>query len=335
MPRVNDELLSVERRSDLTPAEFFASYCGKRPVVMAGLISQWPAVSAWQPEYWQSHWGALPVRVKHGDVRRSTYVEMTFGEYVTSLREDGATKPSRDSYLHNYALLHRIPELLRYVQPFPADFLPAWYENDWWRPMQFFFGPRDSVTPLHFDGYGTHGFLFQVTGRKRILLVDAKDRSKCYMTKFFWSPVDAENPDLRAYPRFADVVITECVTRPGDLVYWPPWTLHQVRNLEIASSFSLEWHDRSSVVKALLLTDRKAPSRMLRLNVAHALGLWLHVPKRFLYPIDRFYFDSAKNAGILRGRIRPMKYSPSELSDEEKYFFDLGVTHRSRSPFRD
>jgi ribosomal protein L16 Arg81 hydroxylase len=286
------ELAPIERRADLSAEEFFRSYVGKRPVVLAGLVANWPAVTSWTPEYWISKWGRSPVKVKRGNVADSDYVEMSMGDYVQAIHATQA--PSPDIYLHNFPLLHTYARLLRDVQPFPTRYLPNWYRDDWWRPMQFFYGPTDSRTPLHFDGYGTHGFLFQVTGSKRIIFIDPRDRSRCAMTKFFWSVIDAENPDLAAYPDFASVARRECVTRPGDLVYWPPWTLHQVRNLEPSSSFSLEWHDRRSVARSLAVIDNQHPMRMLRLNVAHALGLWCKIPKRLTYPAYRFYFDSPR-----------------------------------------
>jgi hypothetical protein len=163
--------------------------------------------------------------------------------------------------------------------------------RDWWRPMQFFYGPADSGTSLHFDSFGTHGYLFQITGRKQIIFIDQRDRARCHMTRFFWSAVDAEAPDLARWPDFAGVQRWRWISRPGDLVYWPPWTLHQVRNLEAASSFSLEWHDRTSVVKSFMRLHNPTASRMLRPNLPHLAGLWLGIPPRLLYPFYRFYFD--------------------------------------------
>jgi hypothetical protein len=55
------------------------------------------------------------------------------------------------------------------------------------------------------------------------------------------SRVDAEEPDLTRYPRFARARPLRCVVEPGELLYIPRFWWHQVRSLDFSISVNFWW----------------------------------------------------------------------------------------------
>ncbi|KAJ1871472.1 Lysine-specific demethylase 8 [Coemansia sp. RSA 486] len=103
------------------------------------------------------------------------------------------------------------------------------------------FGPKGTVSPLHYDK--SDNLFVQVVGCKyfRFYSPDESDRVYAYPQESMLdntSQVDVSNPDLGRYPLFEKAQYTECVVRPGDMLYIPPKWWHYVRSLSISASIS-------------------------------------------------------------------------------------------------
>ncbi|MEU5849329.1 cupin-like domain-containing protein [Saccharopolyspora shandongensis] len=286
----------VDVRPQLSPAEFYAEYANKKPVLMKGAIADFPAASRWSVEHLAELAPDLEVRLKTGLVsegrtataRLADYCQaVTEWEQKTPAEQDAAQPPA---YLHDIPLLSLIPELRRDLQPFPAEFLPEFFRDEWWAFTQFFVGPSRALTPLHFDTLLTHNLFFQIHGSKRWVLIDAADRDLCYTYNWRWSPVDPDAPDFERFPRFRGARIRTCVVEAGDLFYMPPGTLHKVTSLTASVSFNIDWHDRLSSRRGLTAVRHGMPLQNLRYNLLFALGLWARIPHRVLMPALKSYF---------------------------------------------
>uniref|UniRef100_A0A131YSE0 Lysine-specific demethylase 8 n=1 Tax=Rhipicephalus appendiculatus TaxID=34631 RepID=A0A131YSE0_RHIAP len=55
------------------------------------------------------------------------------------------------------------------------------------------------------------------------------------------SQVDVENPDHEKFPLFKTAQYTECVLRPGEMLFIPPKCWHFVRSLSPSLSVSFWW----------------------------------------------------------------------------------------------
>jgi hypothetical protein len=183
-----------------------------------------------------------------------------------------------------------IPALKNELEPFPVDLFPRFFRDQWWTFTQFFVGPSQSQTPLHFDTLLTHNLFFQVYGSKRFVMVDAADREHCYPHNWRWSPVDPDDPDLERFPRFRNARVLSCVVEAGDLLYMPPGTLHKVTSLAPSISFNVDWHDRRSALNGLLAVRDHMPAQNLRYNLLFALGVLAGVPRKVLMPGLRSYY---------------------------------------------
>jgi Cupin-like domain len=286
----------VDIRPRLSTAEFYADYVNKKPVLMKGALAELPATKRWSLEHFQALAPDLPVRLKTGRVADGVTATVRLADYCTTVAEweqRAGTMPDPGpppAYLHDVPLLALMPRLGLDLEPFPADLLPRFFRDQWWEFPQFFVGPSQAVTPLHYDTLLTHNLFFQFDGSKRFTMVDAADRNRCYPYNWRWSPVDPEDPDLERYPLFADARLRTCVVEAGDLLYMPPGTLHKVTSLTTSVSFNIDWHDRRSAIRGLTAIRGGMPVQNLRYNFLLALGVCGRVPLRVLMPVLKSYF---------------------------------------------
>ncbi len=290
----------VERRTELSRDEFYRRYVGREPVVVEGAIGECPAVNRWTIRYLTDAAGDASVKVKLDSAGAPDDVRtMRLSEYATMLGDHEQRRSAGElpddqppPYLHDTPLLTRRAELLDDLIGFPADLLPRWYRNSWWLFALFFVGSANSLTPLHFDSLETNNLFFQVSGRKRFIIVPPKNREYCYRRVWRWSEVDAESPDLDRFPLFRNAEARECTLGPGDAVYIPPAAFHQVRGLESSVSFNLDWHTRSSALSGVAALARGMPFGCVVYNGIHALGLCTGLPARILYPLCRPHLET-------------------------------------------
>lgn len=287
----------VDVRSELSPAQFYAEYVNRKPVLMKGALAQLPATTRWSVDYLASLAPDLPVRLKTGRVADGVTTTVRLSDYAktvsaweerVSLADVSEAPPA---YLHDVPMLSLLPALKHDLSPFPAELFPKFFRDQWWVFPQFFIGPSRAETSLHFDTLLTHNLFFQFDGSKRFLMVDDADRNRCYTYNWRWSAVDPDQPDLEQHPRFRDVRTREAIVEAGDLLYMPPGTLHKVTSLSSSVSFNVDWHDRRSAVRGLTAVTERMPVRNLRYNLLLALGVWGRVPLKVLMPALRSYFD--------------------------------------------
>jgi ribosomal protein L16 Arg81 hydroxylase len=230
----------VERRSNLSLEEFRQSYLrARRPVVITDAIDHWPARSLWSFEYLKRTMGAERVAVFRYDEEFTpdAVTEMNLGDYI-----DGVT--TRDwkefpYYLRdNWRLFHAFPQLLK-EHDVPSYFF------DWFRLLppfmrlpypRIFIGPKDAITPLHHDIWGTHAWLSQLVGRKRWLLFPADQRKYLYEYN-----VRPESPDLTRHPLYQEARPLEALIGPGDTIWVPGMWSHWVHSLEAGISLTYNY----------------------------------------------------------------------------------------------
>lgn len=284
---------TVDATDPLDAHQFYRDYVERKPVVMKGALAQLPAVSKWSIRHLTSLAPDLPVRLKTGYLAEGKTVTVSLSEYcelVEDLVEGRQQTEGPPPYLHDLPLLSMIPGLREDLEPFPTEMFPRFFRRDWWVFPQFFVGPPEAVTPLHFDTLQTHNLFFQLHGTKRFLIINPADRKYCYTYNWRWSHVDAEEPDFDRHPRYRNARVSECLVEAGDLLYMPPGALHHVRSLTSSISFNVDWHTPVSAWRGLTAVRQGMPVQNLRYNVLFALGVWTGVPLRVLMPALRSYF---------------------------------------------
>jgi LPS sulfotransferase NodH len=240
LAQLSSHARAVDRRSGLSRAEFRDEYyAAGRPVIMSGLMTGWKALTAWTPEYLKAVAGDQTVEVMTGREADPNYernarrhrTDMRFADYIDLVHSGRVTNDyhlvARNAFLQHPAARPLRPDF----PPFPEYLRPAAAG-----PQSFlWFGPAGTVTPLHHDF--SNLLLAQVSGRKRIRLVPAAERS-CVYPRGVFSEVDAEAPDLARYPAFRQATVIDVVIQPGEVLFVPVGWWHHVRALDVSMTLS-------------------------------------------------------------------------------------------------
>jgi LPS sulfotransferase NodH len=241
LARLDSGLAAIERRAAPSRDEFRDRYyAASRPVILTGLLDDWPAVTRWTPEHLKAvagderaevmiRRGAGPDDERSGGVHRR---ELRFADYVDLVHSGRVTN---DYYLvANNGFFERpwTRPLLADCPAFPAYLRPG----DGGAQCFFWYGPAGTVTPLHRDT--SNILIAQVTGTKRYRLIPAAQWHRVYNRAGVFSDVDAARPDLDRHPGFRDATVLDFVLRPGEVLFMPVGWWHHVLALEPSISVS-------------------------------------------------------------------------------------------------
>jgi hypothetical protein len=267
-----------------------------RPVVIRKMTSEWSALHKWNSSYFKSIEGDLKLATKTGEVSAGNRKSMYLSQYVELLEDYEARlkngeEPPRPPYLHDVPLFYLLSNLIKDIEPFPLELFPKWYWKNWHNYIQFFMGGTGSLTPLHFDTLYTHNLFFQVTGRKRFILISPEQKSNCYIEGWRWAKLDASRPDFVKFPKAKEVQIAEVVLEAGDILFMPSGTLHQVHGLSYSISFNIDWHTPQSAKKGVFSLFEGAPRKNVYYNSLVLLGVGLKVPSNIIFPFYKSYLN--------------------------------------------
>lgn len=230
----------VERRRHLSPDEFFERYYWRnRPVIIEGLLEDWPALKRWTPEWLAGRFGGEEVEVMAGrdsDADPDFNAErlrrtLPFRDWVARMREAGETN---DLYLvaRNSLLLREgFRPLLEDLRA-PAGYIHP--DIGVGHSVHVWFGPAGTLSNLHHDHLNV--LFCQVLGRKRFWLAPSWETPRLYNDRGLYSAVDIRAPDLARFPAFEQATLHTCEVGPGDALLIPVGWWHAVRALELSLS---------------------------------------------------------------------------------------------------
>jgi [protein]-arginine 3-hydroxylase / protease len=257
---------AIERVEKLSPEVFYRDFVRRnRPVVIRGVVDQWPALARWSPEYlgatyadarvlytaWESD---NPANDPTDYYRTRKRHWTTLGEFVARM-QTGAD--SSRNYLTQFRIFHELPQLsadVRALDPFmriPA-YLPATIKRRLKKAPTLWLGPAETVTPIHFDG--ADNLLVQVFGRKRLTLIPPAQSACLYypclrLGHVNYSPVDVEEPDYARFPRYKDATPLEVTIEPGEMLFIPVRWWHHARSLTPSISLNFWWYSARSLLR--------------------------------------------------------------------------------------
>jgi hypothetical protein len=213
-------------------------YTAGRPVVITGMMEDWPARQKWNFDYFKDNFGNKEVQVQFGRNSDENYElnklkhqkTMSFGEYVDLVRNAGTTNDFYMTANNDSQNRVALSELWKDIVQMPEYLDPN-------APGGFFwFGPAGTITPFHHDL--TNNFMAQVIGRKRVLIVPACEVNQIYNHEHCFTHVDGRNIDYTRYPAMRDAQVLECIIGPGDILFLPVGCWHFVEGLEVSVTVS-------------------------------------------------------------------------------------------------
>ena len=238
--RLRPESGQVDRRDRLSRKEFFEEYYVlNRPVIITGMINDWPALTKWNLAYFADRFGDQVVEVQYGrgsdanyEIDRNKFArKMPFHEYVHLVGSAGKTNAFYLTANNNAANKTALAQLWNDIVQIP-EYL------DGRDPLAgfFWFGPEGTITPYHHDL--TNNLLAQVIGRKRCLLVPSWDIPMMGNQKHVYSTIDGRNTLPSPFPSDDAAQVVECEINPGEIIFLPIGGWHFVEALDIAVSVS-------------------------------------------------------------------------------------------------
>jgi ribosomal protein L16 Arg81 hydroxylase len=237
--RLHPQSGEIPRRHRLSREEFLREYyVPNRPVVMTGLMDDWPAMSKWNLDYLGRTFADRIVEVQMGRSGNSNYEEekekcltqIRFGEYIEKVRTAGE---SNDFYLtayNNSSNMRALNELWDDIVQIPE------YLTDDRTGGFLWIGPKGTITPFHHDL--TNNFMAQVIGSKRVKIAPSWDLPLMRNHAHCYCSVDGRVEPVSAHPPLDQPQIMEAILNPGEVLFLPIGCLHYVEGLEISVTVS-------------------------------------------------------------------------------------------------
>lgn len=219
------------------------NFMTETPVIITESMDGWPALESrrWTLDYIKKIAGYRTVPIELG----SKYTDDSWSQKLMTVQEfiekyiERKTNATDVGYLAQHQLFNQIPELQKDI--LIPDYCYLGNNDD--VDINAWFGPKGTVSPLHYDP--KHNFLAQVLGQKYIRIYPFSETENLYPHDTTLlkntSQVDMENPDLSQFPRFKDANYVECVLRSGEMLYIPPKFWHFVKSLSVSFSVSFWW----------------------------------------------------------------------------------------------
>eukprot|EP00794_Sanderia_malayensis_P012073 gene12073-13317_t len=215
----------------------------KTPLVLRQAIKLSPAIEKWSDKYLKEKYGDLDVLVEKKQENR-TYAtgRMRYSEFIDRYQKD-------DLYVVTMlpkAMMHEVQAVNTVLC---GTFKNFTHESNFWMSN----GGTRSV--IHYDA--DHNLHCMIAGRKDLIMVrnTPQNRKWLYMSKkpvtagSGFSPLSPDRIDLKKYPNYAKVPWYHATIYPGDCVYIPAISIHQVRaygrSLSVTTLFTEEIiHDK-------------------------------------------------------------------------------------------
>lgn len=287
------EYSKVDTLSSYDLILFSKNYLGKKPVLFKGFIEKWPAVQKWDNRFLKKLFKNKKLGTKFGNIQNENIHKISFDEFIeyaeTMEQSENPPKIEDTKYIHDIPIFTLFENLKKDVEPFPVGILPKWYQFQWWKKIIFFYGAKHSTTPLHIDSLCTHNFFFQIKGTKRFIFILKEEENYCYPRNFNYYHVDPEKPDYHCYPLFQKAKPFECIVEAGDMLYFPPICLHQVRSLTNSISINMDWHNKRSILGVFPRLFGKMTKKDMYYNFICMLGVVFGIPAKLLLPFYQPY----------------------------------------------
>jgi hypothetical protein len=267
---------AIERREKLSTADFAERYSSGvyRPVIVTDAMSGWRARTEWSFDFFRRRYGSEQVIVTDRLLRPDVAKKVNFGDYLEYSENPQGSALSRIAtgrplYLTHFSPFAGHPELLAdFTQPYfiqnayaeLTGRLRDWYfDNFSW----VFIGPKGTISPLHADLFGTHAWLAQITGRKRVTLFSPSDAPFLYDGQF-----DPLNYDPAQFPLLEKTKPIVTILEPGEVIFIPAGWVHHVISLDPSISLTFNFANTSNLALHVLSISRDLPSWVKKMESA-------------------------------------------------------------------
>jgi hypothetical protein len=234
-PKQIDRISSPDRKT------FFNNYLYKNtPVVITGLVDEWPALHKWDLAYFIKNFGNVEVDI----------IPLKTGTWDFDLNKGATLSKSKLSDCMLSDDTNSLKERIAIAQPintFPDSIFIDYKTLDFCASGKFlrsflFVSPKGSRTLLHKDL--PENLYVQIKGTRKVTLFHPN--APIYKNSIFsklptHSFIDPEFPDYGKYPRFKNAQPYEVVLHPGETLFIPSFWWHHLSNIESSIAMNFWW----------------------------------------------------------------------------------------------
>eukprot|EP00054_Salpingoeca_dolichothecata_P023674 m.158608 g.158608 ORF g.158608 m.158608 type:complete len:253 (+) comp24764_c0_seq4:702-1460(+) len=166
----------------------------------------------------------------------------------------------QDRYLFDWSLPVHSPELAEQITIppyFAEDMLRKTPEGSLYRESwpSLFVASKGLVSELHVDSFGSHFWMALFQGQKKWEFFP-KEQAHLLYPKYHHSldpvfQVNLPRPSLSQFPAFGQAVKSECILKPGEILFVPEGSPHRVTNLTDSVAISGNFVDETNLNEAL------------------------------------------------------------------------------------
>ena len=230
----------IDRRHKLSRDDFLRDYyTTNRPVIITGMMDDWPAMRKWNLDFFQEQFGDRDIEVQMGrnaganyEIEREKFIKtIKFSQFIEMIRSSNNTN---DFYLtanNNSNNKKALPELWNDIIQIP-EYLDG---SDHFGGF-FWMGPPGTITPFHHDL--TNNFMAQVIGRKRVKIAPSWDIPLMNNDYHVFCRVDGRITSSNPKPAHDEPQILECILSAGEILFLPIGCLHFVEGVETSVTIS-------------------------------------------------------------------------------------------------
>jgi hypothetical protein len=259
----------VERRkkSEFTFRDFYENFAmTSTPVVVTDVLEDMFGIHPeefnkvnWDVEFIKSKCGNKTVEPKFKNLKAKTWGRLEdaprmkvadFLEY--EFRPKNLSAPPSELYIFDWSLPRACKELLKGLV------IPKYFANDYLQRIprngytsawpSLFVGRKGTGAAVHIDSGGTNFWMVAVSGRKHWRFASHESSHLLYPS---WSSStfksDIIHPDYEKYPHLRLLNCSETILAPGELLFVPAGSPHQVTNLDDIIAISMNYIDGSNV----------------------------------------------------------------------------------------
>ncbi|MFI5220140.1 MAG: cupin-like domain-containing protein [Bacteroidia bacterium] len=235
--------VTVDRRSNLSYAEFRNEYLiPRKPVVITDATAAWKA-SSWTPQWFRDSYPGKKIQTDQG--------EMVMEEFIDAIIADDT---EAGPFLREQPLEEVFPDLANHVQPVPVYVKPNWLGGNYILPrvtkrlnreshLEINFCGRRIFPYLHIDDLKVHAFINQHYGDKNLVVFPPDQEQFLYRVpgQRVSQVFDVDNPDLEKFPLFANAKPIRLVLHAGESVFMPCgwWHTTRVPGASLSTVFSI------------------------------------------------------------------------------------------------
>jgi hypothetical protein len=290
------KVVEIARRSGIDRSTFERDYLQGEglPVILTDVVPSWNAYRKWSFDFLTATFGNELVPLATS--LTSPIVKMTklsaFLSHIQRPQPDlpgfwadlrngkpavGPVEKSPAYHLLGWYAFQRHPQLFDDIQPLPSCI------EDWEAALEpslreaiegvsgrettsLYIGAPGTVSHLHHDFWGTHGWLAELRGRKKVFLFAPGAEFGVEPQKF-----DPDLPDFAAFPDLRDMTALTATLAPGELLFMPSRWWHWVKGLEATMTVSHNFFNRVNVGEHVAQLERLAPEAAAKLSALSSL----------------------------------------------------------------